>query len=154
MENGRETGCGASFIRRRQERRRISPLLPPRDNQLVKMDPVIERFIEGLEKLNLREKIEEMYLFGSRARGTEMPDSDYDLLIVVNGNSKTNKRSGAIYCTNKEFREKIYDLVVEIFLETGKDISLKIFKNEEFKRVCKMETPFTQNVLKEGIKIG
>jgi len=28
--------------------------------------------------------MEEIYLFGSRAKGEERPDSDYDLLIIVN----------------------------------------------------------------------
>ncbi|MFH0796591.1 MAG: nucleotidyltransferase domain-containing protein [Candidatus Omnitrophota bacterium] len=110
------------------------------------MDAVLEKFLKGVKDSGLRRSIERIYLFGSRAKGTEKPNSDYDLLIVVRGNSKTNK--------NKEFREKIYDVVVDTLLETGRDISLKIFRKKEFNRLCRMETPFMRSVLKEGIRIG
>jgi predicted nucleotidyltransferase len=82
-----------------------------------------------------------MYLFGSRARGDDRPDSDYDFLVVAGWPSR-------------EFRNKLYDIAVDIFLETGRDISLKIYKTQEFQRLRRMQTPFMSNVLKEGIKIG
>jgi len=105
-----------------------------------KMDTVIEKFIQGLEDINLKREIEKIYLFGSRATGAERPDSDYDLLIVTSS-------------PNKKFRDKIYDIVVDILLEMQRVVSLKIFKTEEFKRLCRMQTPFMQNVLREGIRI-
>lgn len=86
-------------------------------------------------------EIERIYLFGSQARGEGKPDSDYDLLIVSPH-------------PDKDFRSRIYDVVVDILLETGRVISLKIFKTAEFERLCKMQTPFMQNVLKEGVKLG
>lgn len=104
-------------------------------------DEVIEKFIAGIERAGLTNKIEKMYLFGSRARGDERPDSDYDILIVTNH-------------PNREFRSKIYDVVIDVLLETQRDISLKIRKTEEYKRLCRMRTPFMQNVLREGIRIG
>jgi len=106
-----------------------------------KLDAVLKRFLQGLEELDLREKIEKIYLFGSRAKGTERPDSDYDLLIVT-------------AFPDKSFRSKIYDVVVDILLESQRVVSLKIFKTEEFKRLCRMQTPFMRNVLKEGMRIG
>jgi uncharacterized protein len=106
-----------------------------------KIDSVLKQFLDGLERLGLKRRIEKIYLFGSRAKGIERPDSDYDLLIVSS-------------LPDKEFRSKIYDIAVDILLETGRDVSLKIFRTEEFSRLCKMRTPFTQNVLKEGIRIG
>ncbi|MDO8748544.1 MAG: nucleotidyltransferase domain-containing protein [Candidatus Omnitrophota bacterium] len=112
-----------------------------RDSVNLKIDPVIKQFLDGLERLGLKQKIEKVYLFGSRAKGIERPDSDYDLLIVSS-------------LPDKEFKSKIYDIAVDILLETGRDVSLKIFKTEEFNRLCRMRTPFTQNVLKEGIRIG
>lgn len=104
-------------------------------------DEVIEKFLRGITDSGLREKIERMYLFGSRARGDERPDSDYDLMIVSDQ-------------PDREFRDKIYDIVIDIFLETGRDISLKIYKTPEFQRLRGMQTPFMKNVLREGIKIG
>lgn len=109
-----------------------------------KMDKVIDKFIKGLEELCLREKIERIYLFGSRAKGTERPDSDYDLLLVIKDTEDVNKN----------LRESLYDLVMDVLLDTGRLISLKIFKKEKFEKLCGLETPFIENVLKEGIKIG
>jgi len=105
------------------------------------MDNIIKKFIQKLKNTKLKEEIEKIYLFGSRAKGTERPDSDYDFLIVTSSN-------------NKEFRDKIYDIVVDMLIETQKVISLKIFKKEEFEKLSQMQTPFMQNILKEGIKIG
>ncbi len=105
------------------------------------LDSILKRFLQGLEDLDLRDKIEKIYLFGSRAKGTERPDSDYDLLIVAPS-------------PDKSFRKKIYDVVVDILLEHQRVVSLKIFKTEEYKRLCRMGTPFMRNVLKEGIRIG
>lgn len=105
------------------------------------MDEIIKKFVQGLDRLDLRNKIQRIYLFGSRARRDESPDSDYDFLICV---SKPDN----------EFRDKVYDIVVDILIETGKVISLKIFKVEEFDRLCQMQTPFIKNILREGIKIG
>ncbi|MEA1964428.1 MAG: nucleotidyltransferase domain-containing protein [Candidatus Aerophobetes bacterium] len=102
-------------------------------------DRVIAKFMR--DSNNLKENIEEIYLFGSRVREEERPDSDYDLLIVVN-------RAG------REFREKIYEVVLDILLETGKLLSLKILSSEEFRKLSKLRTPFMENILKEGIKIG
>lgn len=104
-------------------------------------DNVITSFLEGLGRSHLRRRIERIYLFGSRAKGTERPNSDYDLLIVAPA-------------PDKEFKSDIYDIVVDILLETGRGVSLKIFKTGEFNRLRKMQTPFMQNVLKEGIRLG
>jgi predicted nucleotidyltransferase len=44
-------------------------------------DDVIERFVTIISPL--QNDIKEMYLFGSRSRDDWRPDSDYDILIVV-----------------------------------------------------------------------
>lgn len=103
-------------------------------------DPILKKFVEGIQLL--RNKIKTIYLFGSRARGSERPDSDYDLLLVVTPNfSRVDKNL-------------LYDKVMDILLETGRLVSCKIFKSSEFKRLRGMQTPFIQNVLREGIKLG
>lgn len=103
-------------------------------------DPVITKFLKGIE--TEREKIKAIYLFGSRARGTERPDSDYDLFLVVTDDFTLEDKS------------RLYDSVLEILLETGHVVSLKIFKQSEFQRLRNLGTPFTRNVLREGIKVG
>lgn len=102
-------------------------------------DVIIKKFLESIS--SIREKIEEMYLFGSRSRDDWKPDSDYDILIVL------EKK-------DREVISSLYDAVVEILISTGKLISLKIFAAPEYKRLKGIPTPFISNVLREGIKIG
>ena len=90
----------------------------------------------------MRQKIRAVYLFGSRARGTERPDSDYDLLLVVREDFSLAEK------------DSLYDQVIDILLETGRLISLKIFKQKEFQRLRDLNTPFLSRVLKEGVKVG
>ena len=78
----------------------------------------------------------------ARARGTERPDSDYDLLLVVREDFSLAEK------------DSLYDQVIDILLETGRLISLKIFKQKEFQRLRDLNTPFLSRVLKEGVKVG
>jgi len=91
---------------------------------------------------SLKNKIKIIYLFGSRARRDERPDSDYDLRLVMTDDFSLRDKS------------RLYDCVISVLLETGKLVSLKIRKEKEFERLRRLETPFMQNVLKEGIRIG
>lgn len=104
------------------------------------VDPILFQFFELTQEI--KHKLKTIYLFGSRARGDERPNSDYDLLLVV---------TQGFSLTDKSF---LYDKVMDILLKTGRLISCKIFKEGEFKRLCAMKTPFMQNVLKEGSRIG
>lgn len=100
----------------------------------------MQTYIKGVSPI--RSKIQMIYLFGSRAKGTARPDSDYDLLLVV-GNDFERR--------DKDF---LYDQVMETLLNTGRLISLKLFKDREFQRLRDLNTPFLMHVLKEGISIG
>lgn len=110
------------------------------DGETSVTDPIVQRFLKKIG--SVRRKIEAAYLFGSRARGTDRPDSDYDLLLVVTQSFSLSDK------------DRLYDRVVEMLLETGRLVSLKIFKEKEFKRLSALRTPFIENVLKEGIKVG
>lgn len=101
------------------------------------LDPVLQMFLDGVKRY--KKEIVSIYLFGSRARRTFRPDSDYDLLIVAK---------------NKSIRDKLYDLAVDIFCKTGADISLKIFKKDDFEKLKFLATPFIENVLKEGKRVA
>jgi len=59
-----------------------------------------------------------------------------------------------IVAEDKTIKTRLYDLVVDIFCETGADISLKIFKKDDFERLKNLGTPFIENVTKEGIRIA
>jgi len=106
---------------------------------MVMEDKVIRKFLSLVK--SVKSKIRSIYLFGSRARGDQKPYSDYDLLLVM------KKKDRAVI-------DRLYDAVIDILVETGKVLSLKIFREEEFDRLSSIPTPFMKRVLKEGIKIG
>jgi predicted nucleotidyltransferase len=102
-------------------------------------DDVVSTFLNAIAALN--HHIAEIYQFGSRCRDDWRPDSDYDILIVL-----TRK--------DREVIDTLYDVVMDVLLSTGRLISLKIFSLSEFNRLKAIPTPFMQNVLREGKKIG
>jgi predicted nucleotidyltransferase len=100
-------------------------------------DLVVERFLASLPP---GRGLKEVYLFGSRCRGDCRPDSDYDFLLVVEKKEH-------------ETISKLYDIVMDILLDTGRLVSLKIFTAAEFERLKAIPTPFMENILKEGIRL-
>src|SRR3989304_1464676 len=100
---------------------------------------VIEKFLSMISFL--MGDIKEIYLFGSRCRDDWRPDSDYDILIVL------EKKDRVII-------DRLYDAVMDILLSTGRLISLKIFTTSEFNRLKSVPTPFISNVTTKGIKLG
>ena len=103
-------------------------------------DPIVQRFLDRCAVLG--NKVKAVYLFGSRAKGTARPDSDYDLLLVV---------SDAFSLSDKDM---LYDRVMDILLESGRLVSLKVFRQQAFQRLCGLRTPFITHVLTEGIQVG
>ncbi|MBF0517053.1 MAG: nucleotidyltransferase domain-containing protein [Nitrospirae bacterium] len=101
-------------------------------------DPIVADFLRGITAL--KDQIREISLFGSRSRMDWRPDSDYDILIVVDKKDRVIK-------------DKLYDSVMDVLLETGKLVSLKIFQMNEYLRLKSIPTPFMENVMKDGIKL-
>ncbi|MCE1247283.1 MAG: nucleotidyltransferase domain-containing protein [Firmicutes bacterium] len=58
------------------------------------MDAPLEKAIQKIIETVSPDKI---ILFGSRATGNALPDSDYDLLVLKNGLTKKNAVTGIIY---------------------------------------------------------
>lgn len=83
----------------------------------------------------------EVYLFGSRARGDYRPDSDWDLLVLVDSLKVTPE-------VEDNFRDKLYD----IELETGQLISLFVYTKEFWKNSLQY-SPLYENVNTEGVKL-
>lgn len=102
-------------------------------------DDIVERFSALISPL--AEQIKELYLFGSRCRDGWRPDSDYDTFII------REKMDRAVI-------DRLYDVVMEILLDTGRLISLKIFAEAEFNRLKAIPTPFMRNVMTEGRRLG
>jgi predicted nucleotidyltransferase len=81
------------------------------------------------------------YLFGSRARGDNRPDSDWDLLILVDDQIVTN-----------EIEDKFRDDLYKIELESGQIISILIYSKDYWKKTLKF-APLHKIIKKEGVKL-
>ena len=80
----------------------------------------------------------EVILYGSRARGDERIDSDWDILILTNYYVDLQ--------IERKFRDKLYDLE----LETGEPFSVFAYSKIDWQTKQRI-TPFYQNVTQEGI---
>jgi len=82
----------------------------------------------------------EVILYGSRARGDENRDSDWDILILT-GNDIGIERE-------RKLRNILYDLEIE----TGESFSVFVYSRNNWLNVQKI-TPFFRNVTREGLHI-
>lgn len=82
----------------------------------------------------------QVILYGSRARGNERIDSDWDILILTDYPVDINKE--------RQFRNLLYDLE----LETGEPLSVFVYSINEW-NTKQIITPFYHNVIKEGIRL-
>jgi predicted nucleotidyltransferase len=80
----------------------------------------------------------EIYLYGSRARGDEEPDSDYDVLIVVE--QKT-----------PELEDQIMEAAVEVLDDHDVFVSPFICTADNFERY--REVGMYREVLREGVQL-
>ena len=103
----------------------------PKRNFIQKIKTVAHRWMPQAE----------VFLFGSRARGTAKPTSDWDLLILLNTNT-------VLYDTETQLMDIFYDLK----LETGQVISPLIYTKEQWfqKRV---NTPLFHTIEKKGVRL-
>ena len=83
----------------------------------------------------------EVYLFGSRARGNNRKNSDWDILILIDNKRVTNE-------IEDHFRDDLYD----IELESGQIISTFIYPKEYWKHNLSF-SPLYKNVIKEGVRL-
>jgi len=100
------------------------------------------KYISQLIKTAIRsvDKDAEVILYGSRARGDERPDSDWDILILTNYNVDLN--------SERQFRDKLYD----IELETGEPLSIFVYSKSDWQTKQKI-SPFYYNVVNEGLRL-
>lgn len=80
----------------------------------------------------------EVLLYGSRARGSERTDSDWDVLVLTDYSVDLKRES--------EFRDKLYDLE----LESGEPISIFVYSKRDWKTKQNI-TPFYHNIMQEAI---
>ncbi|NJM93408.1 MAG: nucleotidyltransferase domain-containing protein [Cytophagales bacterium] len=98
-----------------------------------------QNVLDRIKKIVLaKDPLAKVYLYGSRARGTMKPDSDWDLLILLNKDKITSE-------IERSVTSPLYDLEFEI----GEVISPLIYSQTEWKTKYSV-TPFYSNVMKEG----
>lgn len=83
----------------------------------------------------------EIILYGSRSRGDASPESDWDLLILVNG-PVDDIRTDRI-------RHRLYD----IEWESGEVISSIVRNLKEWNSDLYQTIPFHQSVVEEGVRL-
>jgi predicted nucleotidyltransferase len=83
----------------------------------------------------------EAFLFGSRARGDNKTDSDWDILILVDSDKVTND-------VDDQFRDDLYN----IELESGQNISTLIYPKDYWKTTL-IFSPLYLNIIKDGIRL-
>ncbi|MCF8232610.1 MAG: nucleotidyltransferase domain-containing protein [Bacteroidales bacterium] len=92
------------------------------------------------KNVNSVEPQAEVILYGSRARGDEHTDSDWDILIIVD------------YVVDASIEDKFRDVLYDLELETEESLSVFVFSKEEWHSKQRI-TPFYENVNKEGITL-
>jgi predicted nucleotidyltransferase len=98
-----------------------------------------QKILDRIKRIVLdRDPSAKVYLYGSRARGTMKPDSDWDLLILLSKTEITDD-------IEKNVTYPLYDLEFEI----GEVISPQVYSESEWNTKYRV-TPFYSNVMKEG----
>jgi predicted nucleotidyltransferase len=83
----------------------------------------------------------EMILYGSRARGDAETESDYDLLIITDGDASLKRED--------RFRAQLFPIEVE----TGAVLTVFLLNRQDWKSPLYRSMPFIQNVLNDGVPI-
>ena len=104
----------------------------------MKQDKLLDNITQVIHR---KDPSAEAFLFGSRARGDNRPDSDWDILILIDNLSVTNE-------IEDKFRDEIYNLEVD----TGQIISMFIYPKKDWEQNMKF-SPLYKMVKKEGIKL-
>jgi predicted nucleotidyltransferase len=93
------------------------------------------------QKVNDLDKTAEIILYGSRARGDNKQDSDWDVMILLNRKNVDKK-------VEQTFRHHLLDIELEI----GVPISVFVYSKSDWEGKYSI-TPLFKSIKKEGILI-
>jgi predicted nucleotidyltransferase len=85
-------------------------------------------------------RLVELRLFGSKARGDACPESDMDVLVVLED-------------YDWELKKAVYDLCYDIGMEHGILIAPILRSRAEYESPLRRATPFHQAVMREGVLV-
>lgn len=115
------------------------------DRNLSKLSKFEQVMVDDLKTALLKKLKGEVVLirlFGSKARGDYHKDSDIDLLVILRHKER-------------EINERLSEIEWEILEKYNfqAHISVVAYSQREFDEFNRLETPFAQNVAKEGISL-
>ena len=102
---------------------------------------VVGEYIDLIRR-HFPDKVSEITLFGSKARGDSHGESDIDILIVIDSEDKKIRREIQDLCW-----DAMFDNDFKVF------ISPVIFFKKEYGQYKKWNSSFLYNVSKEGIRL-
>jgi predicted nucleotidyltransferase len=99
----------------------------------------LKSFKARLEE-TLGNRLVELKLFGSKARGDDRPDSDVDLLVIV---------------TEDDWHicDVVYSVTTDILLQTDISISPKVISENQLEQLKKEDTFFSRNISRDAIAV-
>ena len=103
-----------------------------KENVDVNILDIVKEYVQEISKYY---KVQEVYLFGSYAKGTNNEDSDIDVAIIINSNENT------------------FDLLVELMMYT-ENIDLRIEPHPIKVKDFEEGNPFVQEILETGLKVA
>jgi predicted nucleotidyltransferase len=101
--------------------------------------PILRELKKNLEHL-LGDRLVNIVLFGSRARGDFSDESDIDVAIIVRE-------------LTKKLKDKILDEVAQVELEYDMPISAFVLSEEEFNQLKRRERRIALDIEREGIPL-
>lgn len=112
--------------------------------EVYEVETMDQKDLEILKKFRrlLSEKVQvnQVILFGSRARGDAEPDSDMDVLVIIE--NKTD-----------EIEDFVSDCAWEAGFYHGIVVSPVVYSRDEWENGPEHFSPFVQNVLAEGVHL-
>lgn len=107
----------------------------------TKINSLLEQYVEGIKKI-YGKQLKSVVLYGSYARGDFGPDSDIDIMILVDLSD----------LQIKNYRHQLSELTYNFNMDFNIDIKPIAKSDAHFKKWL-TAYPFYANVYKEGVKL-
>ena len=104
----------------------------------MKQQEIIKRIKSGI---SAKDPMADIYLYGSRARGDNRQDSDWDILVITPRNKITY-----------DYEFNLRDPIIDLELDSGQVISILVYSKSDWTNKMP-HTPLFSNIKREGIKI-